>query len=341
MNLAGMSVGVDYHQDSLRVTMLSEDGAVLGSRSVANDVDRLVGVVSRFGKIKGIALEACTGSANFAEELRKKTGWPVVLCHPGYVQRMRHNPDKSDASDSQLLADLHRVGYLPVVWLAPEEIRELRTLTRHREMLVQQIRAQKLRIRAFLRRERVKLPQDCKSVWSVRGRQWLVNFEGLGEHTLWAFRETLAIIDSAEMRLKRTMERLLQFAKRDSLIQMLMRQKGVGLTSATLLRAEVGTFTRFSTGKEFSRFCGLTPRNASSGTRQADAGLIKAGNPILRSALIQCGHCLCRFDSYWKVFAAKMRSNGKKPCVVIAAVVNRWLRKMFYEFRDFELSAAA
>ena len=42
------------------------------------------------------------------------------------------------------------------------------------------------------------------------------------------------------------------------------------------LRAEIGRFDRFDTGKQLSRFCGVTPRNASSGNRQADAGLIKA-----------------------------------------------------------------
>ena len=110
MNVSQMSVGIDYHQSSVRVTVLGPGGERQGSRDLGNSVESVIDFVSTFGTVKGVALEACTGSAHFADELRSKSGWNVELCHPGYVQRMRHNPDKTDASDSYLLADLHRVG---------------------------------------------------------------------------------------------------------------------------------------------------------------------------------------------------------------------------------------
>src|SRR5207244_8369659 len=65
---------------------------------------------------------------------------------PGYVQRMKQNPDKTDCQDAQLLADLERVGYLPRVWLAPRYIRELRHVVRYRLQLTEQRRATKLRL---------------------------------------------------------------------------------------------------------------------------------------------------------------------------------------------------
>jgi len=37
------------------------------------------------------------------------------------------SPDKTDFSDARVLADLERVGYLPRVWIAPQQLRELRT----------------------------------------------------------------------------------------------------------------------------------------------------------------------------------------------------------------------
>ncbi|NOZ41338.1 MAG: IS110 family transposase [Planctomycetes bacterium] len=38
---------------------------------------------------------------------------------------MKQGSDKTDWGDARLLADLVRVGYLPKVWLAPENIRAL------------------------------------------------------------------------------------------------------------------------------------------------------------------------------------------------------------------------
>jgi transposase len=61
----------------------------------------------------------------------------------------------------------------------------------------------------------------------------------------------------------------------DAVVAKLMSLAGVGLVTAVTLRAEVGRFERFDTGKQLARFCGVTPRNASSGQRQADAGLIQ------------------------------------------------------------------
>ena len=44
-----------------------------------------------------------------------RAGWSLDLARPGFVKRMKQNPDKSDYTDAQMLADLVRVGYLPRV----------------------------------------------------------------------------------------------------------------------------------------------------------------------------------------------------------------------------------
>lgn len=113
-----------------------------------------------------------------------------------------------------------------------------------------------------------------------------------------------------------------------------MSLPGVGLVTAVTLRAEIGRFDRFDTGKQLSRFCGVTPRNASSGARQADAGLIAAGNPELRSVLIELAHRLIgRIKGRWADLAHGMLARGKPKNVVAAAVANRWVRWLHHELR--------
>ena len=74
---------------------------------------------SRHGVPQRIAIEACCGAADLAEELATQWRLPVQLAHPGYVNRMKQSPDKTDFGDARLLADLARVDYLPAVWFAP------------------------------------------------------------------------------------------------------------------------------------------------------------------------------------------------------------------------------
>lgn len=125
--------------------------------------------------------------------------------------------------------------------------------------------------------------------------------------------------------------RLAKATADDPLVQQLLALKGIGLVTAATIRAEIGRFDRFRTGKQMARFCGLTPRNASSGQKQADAGLIKAGNPQLRATLIETAHRLIRYDAQWKKLAAGMKARGKPGSLVAAAVANRWVRWLFHQ----------
>lgn len=329
-------VGIDYHSKTLEVCVLSGDGKLRRRRRCGNSVSEVAEFVSSLGDVKSVALEACGGAAEFADALREATGWETKLCHPGYVQRMRHNPDKTDKSDGELVADLNRVGYLPEVWLAPAAIRDLRTLVRYRDQLIQTRRNVKLRIGSVLLQQRIQRPSE-HGLWTKKGMRWLEGLSELPPHTGWVFSNHLLELRRAEEDIKRCEERLLEIAKEDMLISKLLSIRGVGLVTACVMRAEVGTFSRFKTGKQLARFCGVTPRNASSGERVADAGMIKAGNPILKTALIQLSHVLRRHDPYWRGFAGRLQANGKAGSLVVAAVANRWLRKMFYELRRFEV----
>jgi len=92
----------------------------------------------------------------------------------------------------------------------------------------------------------------------------------------------------------------------------------------------VGRFDRFKSGKQLSRYCGVTPCNASSGKRQADAGLVAAGHDDLRAALIQLAKRLPRHEPRWREFKARL--GQRKPAnVVSAAIANRWLRRLYHE----------
>jgi transposase len=336
MSVSGNFVGIDYHQEFLYVSVLSGNGEVLGNRKVSNSVEKVEEYVSRFGSVSKVALEASTGSANFADEFYLKTGVPVRQCHPGYVNRMKLNPDKTDKSDSLLIGDLLRLGYLPEVWLAPEYIRELRSLVRHRYECVQEQTRLKLRIGALLRNKRIKRP-GAFGLWTNKGVDWLESIiSSLGEHTSWIMSSDIKKLKDSMRYIQSLNEKFQEAASKDPMIQKLMSQKGVGIITATVMRAEIGIFSRFKRGKQLARFCGFSPRNASSGMKQADSGLIKAGNPVLKACLIQAGHLIMRNDKKWQEMKDRLMANGKKYCVVVAAIVNRWLRSLFYEMKAFE-----
>jgi len=311
---------------------MDRQGQVLANQSVSNSVERLAAVVAPHGSEVHAAIEACGGAAAMADALVTRLGWVVDMAHPGYVARIKQSPDKTDFSDARLLADLVRVGYLPRVWLAPFAIRELRHVVRYRQQLVAQVRSNKLRIRGLLRENRAKL--EAVAPWTKKWLLWLHTTEDVSPESHWVIEQLLRQIKQLQDDIVTVEERLSHLTADDPVVAGLLNQKGVGLITAATLRAEIGRFDRFRSGKQLSRFCGLSPRNASSGNRQADAGLIKAGNPQLRTVLIELAHRLKRWDRRWAKLAFTMRMRDKKGSVIAAAVANRWVRWLFHQMQS-------
>ena len=255
--------------------VLDESGKILTNRSCTNASKAIRAVVEHYGRPVSAGLEACCGAADLADELAQFPGWSVSLAHPGYVARIKQSPDKSDYSDARLLADLVRVKYLPKVWLAPQHIRELRQMIRYRQQQVDERRNVKLRILALLREHRI--PKAPVNTWTKRWHVWLKTVE-LNENARWILDRHLQRLDALTMKSKSPRGGSADGGQRsgDSPTRTF---SGIGPITAITLRAEVGRFDRFRNGKQLARFCGLSPCNASSGQRTADAGLIKAGQP--------------------------------------------------------------
>lgn len=331
------SVGLDYHQDTIQVCVMDGKGKVVQNCACVNDWREVQRIVGARGRRVRVAIEACCGAANLAQELAERAGWSVSLAHPGYVARIKQSPDKTEFTDARLLADLIRVGYLPTVWLPPEQIRELRRLVRFRGQLVDERRRLKLRIRALLRDNRVKTPSG--RAWTIAWLRWVRSDADLSTSTRWILQRHVARLQQLGLDILEVERELAQWAEDDAVCRHLMALAGIGLITAVTLRAEVGRFDRFGSGKRLARFCGLSPRNASSGARQSDSGLIKAGNPQLRCVLIEAAQRLMRYDPRWRELTQAMMRRGKPRNVVVAAVANRWIRWLYHQMQPDRLAA--
>ena len=326
-------VGLDYHQKAVQVCVLDAGGKQRLNRSCPNDWRKIVDAVAPLGKVQRVAVEACGGSADLAQELVEQAGWRVELAHPGYVERMKRSPDKTDYSDSRMLADLTRVGYLPKVWLASAYERDLRMLVNHRQSQVDQRRNARLRLGAALREQRA-FPPEGLSRWSKGWIAWVKEGAELSGPARWMVMELLDEIAHLEKKIQRSEGQLGELTAGDGQVTTLMKEPGIGPVTAWVMRAFVGRLDRFTGGKQLSRYCGLSPRNASSGERQADAGLVRGCNKLLRATLIQAAHRLIRTQERWQEMAMQMKSRGKPACVTVAAVANRWVRGLWHRLKE-------
>lgn len=341
MSTLPVFVGLDYHQDSIQVCVVDQHGKVLLNRSAGNDCQELARLVQPLGVVQRVGIEACCGAADLGQELVEQLGWNVSLGHPAYIAKIKSSPDKSDFSDGRLIADLTRVGYLPRVWLAPDNIRELRQLVNHRQRLVDHGRALKLQIGGVLREQRVKIEPDRGSRWS---KSWVASVrdnQQLSKHARWIVNDLLDDLKYTDGKIVKAEQRLREATEGDAVIEKLMKQAGIGEVTAWVLRAYVGDFGRFKTAKQLSRYCGMSPCNASSGKKMADAGLIDGCNKLLRLTIVQAAHRLIRTTERWGKLADSMKARGKPACVIAGAVGNRWLRNLHHAMKQSNVQPEA
>ncbi|MEZ6050717.1 MAG: transposase, partial [Planctomycetaceae bacterium] len=140
-----------------------------------------------------------------------------------------------------------------------------------------------------------------------------------------------------EEKIREVEHRLLKQTGNDAVIAKLLSIEGIGPITAITMRAEIARFERFDNGKQLSRYCGVTPRNASSGKKQADAGLMKAGNDGLRVVLIQAAQRLMNFSPHWSAFATRLKKKGKPDNVIVTVAADRWLRKLYHQMQPDQL----
>jgi transposase len=179
------------------------------------------------------------------------------------------------------------------------------------------------------------------SRWSRAWVAWARSAPELTENGRWILGRLLDRIEPLDQEIREVEQRLHQATAADAKVAALLAEPGIGPVTAWVLRAFVGRFDRFAHGKQLSRYCGLSPANASSGAVQADAGLVRGCNKLLRAILIQAAHRLIRTVPRWRDLAAAMARRGKKKCLVVAAVANRWMRGLWHRHLETRRPRAA
>ena len=153
-------------------------------------------------------------------------------------------------------------------------------------------------------------------------------------NALFLLRDHYDTIEYFDKKIGNVTEKMQADVADDPVVKQLLQQPGIGMITAITMRALIGRFDRFRTGKQLAHFCAVCPCNNSSAGKTTTGGLIKAGDELLRIVLVEAAHRLIRHDPHWRDMAVRLRANGKKPCVVVAVVANRWMRKLFHQMTN-------
>lgn len=128
-------IGVDLHKTFSQITVLDDGGTVLDRSKVYSNREEIKEYFSGFEKGTPVAFEA-TGSWYWFKDLLDEMSLDGKMAHPKKVRLIAESVIKTDAIDSEVLAHLERLNYLPQAYMPSKEIRQVRELLRYRMSLV-------------------------------------------------------------------------------------------------------------------------------------------------------------------------------------------------------------
>ena len=276
-------VGMDLHRRRSVLVRMTEDGRRLGTAKITNSPQELQAQIARAGKSPKVVLEATYGWYWAADTLAA-AGAEVHLAHPLGVKAFTYRRVKNDERDAADLADLLRMGRLAEAWIAPQEVRELRELTRYRHKLVHLRTSCKDQVHAVL--AKLGVPVTCSDIFGTAGSAWL---DALGLPQPYAGKVTSLRQLTAQLSSEITMlgEVIADLLTGDRGCQVIQQLPGIGPVLAAVITAEIGDVTRFKNPGQLCSWAGLTPRHRESDIKVTRGHVTKQGSRLLRWAVIE------------------------------------------------------
>ena len=239
-----------------------------------------------------VVMEAC-GSAHYWGRRFQAQGHAVRLL-PARDVRPYVRRNKTDRADAAGMIEAARCEQIADVPLKSPRQQGLQALHRVREQLKTQRTATINLVRGLLREYGVTIPNGSAKVRAAV----LAALEDADNEVPMALRATLAEqlerIAGFQADMAAIEKRLAEEAGRDVAVQRYLTVPGVGLLTATALRAGAGDLSRFRSARHLAAWIGLVPREHSSGHQRRLGRITKRGDAYLRTLLIHGGRAVLR-----------------------------------------------
>jgi transposase len=335
-----MTIGLDLGDRSTHYTLLSVTGKVLEKGRTKTRPDRMERFL-RECHPSVVVLEVGTHSP-WVSRLATACGHDTVVANPRKVASIYAADHKSDGRDCEQLARLARFDRK---LLHPIRHRGLKTQVdlasiRARDALVRVRTALVNHVRGAVKAVGARIPPGISTVAFAKKAK-----EHLPDELRPALEGLLDQIarSTAQIRvLKRRIERQIQDEYPEAI--RLMQVQGVGPITALSFVLTIEDATRFDRSRDVGPYLGLVPRRSSSGRRDPELRITKAGDRDVRRLLVQCAQHILhhpRADSDLRDWGLKLAARGKKNAkkraiVAVARKLAVLLHHLWVSGQDYE-----
>lgn len=275
----GLYTAFDLHSNNSYLGIIDENGKRVIRRKLQNDEELIVKVLNPFkSDIEGIVVES-TFNWYWAVDLLMEEGYKVHLANPSKIQKYSGLKHAYDEDDAFWLAEMLRLGILPVGYIYPKEDRPIRDLLRKRSHLVKLRTSLIVSLQNIISRSlggKMKT-NDIKVLTEDRVTPM---FDG-NEDLMLAGKVSKEAIDSLTRQIKAievVVEKKMDLRRP---YDYLLSMPGVGRILALTMMLETGPIERFQKVGNYASYCRKVPTIWTSNDKRKGKGNRKNGNKYL------------------------------------------------------------
>ena len=293
------TIGLDIAKSVFQVHGVDADGQVLVRRQLKRRY-----VPAFFQKLPAclVGIEACASSHHWSRELQA-LGHTVRLMPPAYVKPYvkRH---KNDATDAEAICEAVTRPNMRFVATKTPEQQSCLTLHRTRHLFIRQQTSVINVIRAHLAEFGIVAPIGRNGVEQLLGIVADVSDKRLPEIARACVAALGAQLQTLKAQILEFDRRIMAWHRSNEASKRLDEIPGVGPVLATALVASIVDPKVFRSGRDFSAWIGLVPKQSSSGGKDRLGSISKRGDRYLRSLFTTGALAVIR---YAKIHGTKHR----------------------------------
>jgi transposase len=327
-------VGVDVHKNFCQYAMMNDAGHIVEEdRFPSNDEGMRSFVSGLVGCDDVRVVMESTGSLwTKLYDMIEEHGLEAVLSNPYKTRLIAEARTKTDKLDARILAHLLRADLIPRCYVPSKEVREVRSLVRHRAKLSKTRTEVKNRIHALLDKHRLRAP--CGELFSKEGLEWLKGLK-LSSVDDAVLKSDLGVLKVFDEQIGYVESEIASVALKDSNVELLITIPGIDFYSAMVLSSEIGSIGRFSADKKLVAWAGMAPSLRQSGSVLRVGRITKEGNKMVRWIMVQAALNAIRSDARLRVFYERYRSRKGHQKAIIA-VAHEMLRIVWFMLKRKE-----
>ena len=293
------TIGLDIAKSVFQVHGVDAGGQVVIRRQLKRRY-----VLAFFQKLPPclVGIEACASAHHWSRELQA-LGHTVKLMPPAYVKPYvkRH---KNDAADAEAICEAVTRANMRFVATKTPEQQSCLTLHRTRHLLMRQQTSVINAIRAHLAEFGIVAPVGRQGVGQLLGVVADLNDKRLPEIARTCVSALGAQLQILKAQILEFDRMIMAWYRSSEVSKRLDQVPGVGPVLATALVASVADPKAFRSGRDFSAWIGLVPKQNSSGGKERLGSISKRGDRYLRSLFTTGALAVIR---YAKIHGAKHR----------------------------------